>query len=504
MNYPIWQLGFPGGLLIATVAVLHVFVSHFAVGGGAYLVLTERKAYRNNDRELLNYARAHAKFFALLTLVFGAVTGVGIWFSIGLVSPDATSTLIHTFVWGWAMEWVFFFVEITAALVYAYQWDRLDRASHQAVGWIYFVAAWASLAIINGIVTFMLTPGRWLETRNFWDGFFNPTYFPSLAIRTAMAVALAGMFGLVSTLQLRGGIRERVARWSGAWVVVGIVFLPLFGLWYYRAFPGFARRYLAGGISAAGTAVNLAIAAAALALVVTALAVLWKPRALNGAVVALVLLSGLATLGSGEYLRELVRKPWVIGGYLYANGIRADALKQISATGVSADSRWLAAKPAADSLAYGREIFVLECSACHSVGGYRALRARVRGWDEHFAYQALPHLQLMRGTMPPFAGNETDRAALAKYLASLNPATVSISPANQVAAGREVFEIHCAACHTVRGAFRPLNLAAMKAGAIDRLLKILPALNPNMPPFTGSEAERRALARFLETGQPTS
>ena len=103
MNYPVWQLGIPGGLLIAFIAVIHVFVSHFAVGGGAYLVLTERKAYRENDPALLAYVREHSKFFALLTVVFGAVTGVGIWITIGLVSPEATSSLIHTFVWGWAI-----------------------------------------------------------------------------------------------------------------------------------------------------------------------------------------------------------------------------------------------------------------------------------------------------------------------------------------------------------------------------------------------------------------
>ena len=106
MNYPVWQFGFPGGLLIAAMAVLHVFISHFAVGGGAYLVLTERRAYARNDLELLGYVRHHSKFFALLTVVLGAVTGVGIWFTIGLVSPEATSSLIHTFVWGWAIEWV--------------------------------------------------------------------------------------------------------------------------------------------------------------------------------------------------------------------------------------------------------------------------------------------------------------------------------------------------------------------------------------------------------------
>ena len=120
MNYPLWQIGFPGALLIACVAVVHVFISHFAVGGGAYLVLLERKANKSNDSGLLAYVRSHSKFFALLTLVSGALTGVAIWFTIGLISPEATSSLIHTFVWGWAIEWVFFFVEITAALVYAY------------------------------------------------------------------------------------------------------------------------------------------------------------------------------------------------------------------------------------------------------------------------------------------------------------------------------------------------------------------------------------------------
>ena len=127
MNYPIWEppmLG--GGIVIAIIAILHVFVSHFAVGGGLFLPLTERKAYRENNPALLEYVKSHSKFFILLTLVFGAVSGVGIWWSIGLVNPEATATLIHVFVWGWAIEWVFFLVEIASAFVYYYGWDRLD------------------------------------------------------------------------------------------------------------------------------------------------------------------------------------------------------------------------------------------------------------------------------------------------------------------------------------------------------------------------------------------
>ena len=92
MNFPVWDVAFGGGLLMALVAGLHVFVSHFAVGGGLFLVLTERKARRNNDAALLNWLKFHSKFFVLVTVVFGAVTGVGIWFTIGLISPTATTT----------------------------------------------------------------------------------------------------------------------------------------------------------------------------------------------------------------------------------------------------------------------------------------------------------------------------------------------------------------------------------------------------------------------------
>ena len=176
MNYPVWDVAFGAGLLMALVAGLHVFISHFAVGGGLFLVMTERKARRNNDSQLLTWLKFHTRFFVLLTVVFGAVSGVGIWFTIGLISPTATSNLIHIYVWGWAIEWVFFFLEITAALLYLYGWDKLEPKVHEWFGWVYFVTAFASMVVINGIITFMLTPGHWIENHQFWTGFFNPTY----------------------------------------------------------------------------------------------------------------------------------------------------------------------------------------------------------------------------------------------------------------------------------------------------------------------------------------
>ncbi|MFQ5799635.1 MAG: cytochrome ubiquinol oxidase subunit I, partial [Bacteroidota bacterium] len=185
MNFPIWDVPLiGGGLLIGFVSILHVFVAHFAIGGGLFLVLTEHKAYRENDMRILEYVKKHSLFFLLVTIVFGAITGVGIWFTIGLVSPSATSALIHAFVFAWAIEWVFFLLEVTAAFIYYHTWGKLDRKTHLIVGWIYFIAAWLSLFVINGILTFMLTPGEWMQSKSFWDAFFNPTFWPSLVMRT--------------------------------------------------------------------------------------------------------------------------------------------------------------------------------------------------------------------------------------------------------------------------------------------------------------------------------
>jgi hypothetical protein len=184
MNFPIWELHWAGGgLLIALIAVFHVYVAHFAIGGGLFLVLTEHLAYRRNSQPILDYTKRHTKFFLIVTMVLGGISGVGIWFIISLVSPAATTQLIHTFVFAWAIEWVFFLAEIVALFIYFYTFGKMGRRNHLTIGWLYFFFGWMSLFMINGIIGFMLTPGDWLTTKDFWDGFFNPTFWPALAFQ---------------------------------------------------------------------------------------------------------------------------------------------------------------------------------------------------------------------------------------------------------------------------------------------------------------------------------
>src|SRR3990170_6749096 len=198
MHYPWWYVPFlTSPMLIALIAVIHVYVSMYAVGGGLFLAVETAYAYRSTNSRYLAYLKDHTWFFILVTVVYGAITGVGIWWTIGLASPLATETLIHIFVFGWAMEYVFFLIEIASAFIFYYYWEKLDPKTHQIIGWIYAISAWISLVLITGITAFMLNPGSWTSNKDFWVGFFNPQFLPQVLSRTGGSLLLASPYVLL-------------------------------------------------------------------------------------------------------------------------------------------------------------------------------------------------------------------------------------------------------------------------------------------------------------------
>ena len=502
MNYPVWNVAFGAGLLIALVSILHVFVSHFAVGGGLFLVLTERRALRHGDDGVLSWLRKHTKFFVLVTVVFGAISGVGIWFTIALIHPSATSSLIHAYVWGWAIEWVFFFLEITAALFYLYGWDKLEPRLHLWYGWIYFIAAFASMVIINGIITFMLTPGKWLETHAFWTGFFNPTYFPSLALRTAIALALAGIYALLTASRIQDAqLKSRMVKWSVAWILPSMAVLPPLIWWYIRCIP---QELWASAKGAMPTATHYAGEAAVLAGVtfLLVLGTLFRPARLHLAYALVLLLAALGTMGSFEFVREAVRKPFVIANYMYDNSLYATpsaddhgySVEAIDKTGVLATARWV--QPA-DGVAAGREIFRVECLSCHTADAYRGVRRLLaaRQWDNGQLGAMLGSLDMMHnGVMPPFAGTEAERNALSAYLATLYPAGPRPSD------GQGLFEQNCSVCHESAPTDPAITaLRSLDPEKASESLKDLPALFVRMPDLKLSDQQRSALVQWIRT-----
>lgn len=421
MNYPVWELYYTGGgLLIALIAVVHVYVAHFAVGGGLFLVLTEMKGLRENSPAVLEYTRKHSKFFLLLTMVFSAVTGVGIWFTISLLSPAATSILIHTFVFGFATEWVFFTLEIVAIFIYFYTFNKIDNKAHLILGWLYAIFALISLILINGIIAFMLTPGDWLETRNFWDGFFNPSFWPSMFFRITIALVLAGIFGFITAVFIKDtDFRENMIRYCAKWLIFPFIFMVLFAWWYLAAL-GDAPKAMILGRSPELIPITKIFAAVLPVLFIGGLLMAIRlPGSVKKYMAFILLFIGLVYMGSFEWIREAGRRPYLIVEHMYSNSIKIEDEAKINKQGLLNTAKWVKHKDINDGniLKAGREIFKLQCICCHSVGGPlndilpMTKKFTVFGMDSQLNGQGK-----INDYMPRFMGTRLERMALARYI----------------------------------------------------------------------------------------
>jgi len=508
MNYPVWYLpDIGGGSLIALISIVHVFLSHFAVGGGLYLVLAERKGLRENNPAILDFTKKHAKFFLLVTMVLAGITGVGIWFIISLVNPAATSILIHTFVFGWATEWVFFFVEIVAIFVYYYCFGTMDSKTHQTVGWIYFVAAWLSLFVINGIIGFMLTPGTWLADGNFWSGFFNPSFWPSLFFRTFVSLMLAGVYAFVTTAFLKDAqLKLTMTRYSARWVLLALLAAAPSGYWYLSILPNQARSLVEGASPTIQIAVRSGLFGVILLLAGTLLLLIMKPSYHTKSVSFLVFVSAFLFMGAFEWTREASRRPYVINGFMYSNSLLEKDISEINREGFLHEARWVSVREVGENnqLEAGREIFRNQCYACHTVRGTNnPIEVRTAAMDYPSLVNYLGRMHEIRYFMPPFAGNEAERKALAYFIIKGIQGKDVVVPKEQPMAakseGGEVFERNCAVCHALHEGANPLlpKIRGWSMAQLRNSLDMLEKLKGGMPPLHAPTTEKDALANFL-------
>jgi cytochrome d ubiquinol oxidase subunit I len=448
VDYPFWNLALGGGVLIGIVAIAHVLVSHFAIGGGFAIAVIETLAVRRRNPAWRALAKRSSLMLILVSTVFGAISGVGIWVTIGLVQPAATSALIHNYVWGWAAEWGFFILEVVTALVYYATWEKVRPRTHLLIIWLYFFAAYMSLVIIQGILSFMLTPGRWVETHSFWDGIFNPSYLPGLVLRTGICLFLAGAYlTLAAQRETNAAARAPMVRMLAVFQVAGVLLAYGGYRWWEHVLPGSVRAIFLGS-----TALLPALAStrhiilwALTAYLVLALFGLAAPRAHRWPTAVVALLVAFVFFGGYERLREGSRKPFVIRDFMFSNGVLVSEIPELNQRGILSKARW-DAREASGPHAEGKAVFHAECASCHTIDGYLSIRKLVAPVDPDMLNGILETLReegneysqagyvhqghvatdkLDYPLMPPLVGTDGEVSALAGYLMSLKPSHVA-------------------------------------------------------------------------------
>lgn len=446
MDFPLYHLDILNNrLLIGVIAVLHVVINHpMAVGALALISFLERRGIRSGENGWDDLAYKFLFFCFIITTTVGAMTGVGIWLSASLVNPMSIGSLIRVFFWGWFTEWIVFVLEVTFILVYFLTWKKMsktpeEKRKHNRIGGILAAWSWITMAIIVAILGFMMDPGSWIERRSLISGVLNPLYLPQLMFRTGFAMITAGLLCVFLTyffVKKEDPFRFKAIAYVSKWNLAWLPFCGFGAVWYWNRIP----ESMLGNIPTALTTQSFAdwhttllyvgMAAVVFILMVSIWGV-FEPSIIPRATYLVPFVLAVAMLGYFERVREFIRKPYVIGDYMYANGIRAEDYALLQRDGLLKHATYVKHRTITpeNEVEAGEDVFMLACSRCHTTGGLNSVKVKVRNlfgeeWEKDKIVAYLRNMHNARPFMPPFPGNDEELEALTAYLISIKDTDV--------------------------------------------------------------------------------
>jgi mono/diheme cytochrome c family protein len=448
-DYPIFDMPLFGHRLIfAFDAIVHVFISHgAAVGGSIVLALAQYVAIKNNDRKFDELAYKILFTFFVLATAVGALTGIGIWVHVNIINPAAIGALLRVFFWKWFVEWIVFNIEMIFLLWWFLTWKKYPlgtpgKTFHFKLGATYAISSWFTMAIITAILGFMMTPGQWLSSEfpakpDYLASLFNPSWIPSLGFRTFFSTAWAAAAAMFLTWFFTRDDEEtrgKAMRFFGNILWVSVPLFLAFGYWYYLQFPQAAKDLFSIGAATRAFANNPAVVwgltgGLAAFVLIGGVSIYLNPKRAPLAVAFLLVIGCMGLIAEFERVREFVRKPFIIYGYMYANGVRVMDVPVLNRDGFLKRAAFvpdaLKTITPENKIAAGEALYQMQCRYCHTINGVNAIKARIKGWDEKTIYHRLGTLNSAATPfMPPFTGTDEERKALAAFLATLNaPAT---------------------------------------------------------------------------------
>jgi len=425
-----WIMGMTG--------TIHILASHTSVGAAMLFAFLAYKAYKENRSDLYPYMKKYGMFLLIFSYVIGSITGPGIWYTATAASPRGISALIHNFVWVWATEWIFFVYEVIGVFMLVYFIDRVDKKTHLKLTYTFALASFGTLALIVGIISFMMWPGTkaFYSTGSASDAFFGLNTFPHMFLRIGFMIMMSGVTGLLISSSIKKdniSLSQELTKKMGYISLLGGFIFMFFFMWYIQTLPKNAHAIF--DILKSNTIKNTTIITISFSLYFL-LAIL-KPRFINTklatAMIFVILLFGV---WPGEKLRESMRKPYVVGQYLYSNQIIS---RDVKGKGIKSELPIIAKEgllqvnpfvpknlkviTGENKLQAGELLAKMACSNCHSLektGVYRPMKDRLAGMDKNsikgmlyaIGEGAFPY-------MPKLKLPEKEYDAIAQYFASL-------------------------------------------------------------------------------------
>ncbi len=438
MNWPpidVPILGRSG--LIALIALVHIpFFVNFVMGAPVIAVISEWLGKRSGDARYDQFSK-HLATMAFVTVGVGAFGGIGlVATNIGLF-PKFFATGAGVFFWPLIMEIGAFLMEAIGIGIYRYTWEKhKHQTRHFVIGWVAALGAWLSGFIINGLASFMLTPGKWVQSKQVIDAWFNPSFWPSFTHRAVAAFSITGFFMIIYSLWMarrsKSEEEKNYAEWSlryaGKWALIATALQFFPGVWYLtsvergtslaapegsvvpKLLNGQLTFFWFGGIILAATAI----------LIVYFLSVQspkygLKPLGRLGLILSVLLI--ITTTAFMGFTRERSRKPYLVYGVIYGNQMMVDMMKGgENAPEASGEPIPSAGDPAAGQVVFENGI----CTACHSLNGEGG---SIKALDGVGGRRSLDELHALLLTppdgMPPVTGTPQELNDLAAFLSSL-------------------------------------------------------------------------------------
>lgn len=475
MDFPMFHLDWLNNrMLIAIIAILHVIINHgLAVGFMPFVTWLEQRGVSRSGKDQITDLEWDAMVYKIMKVAFiitttlGAMTGVGIWFSVALVSPASIGSLIRVFYWAWFIEWLVFVTEVILIMIYFLTWKNSNstlkaKLRHINFGWYLSIFSWITMAIIVSILGFMMDPGNWQTHKSLLNGFTNPIYLPQLLFRTPTAMLVAGIFGMfLITIFTKSGseLRLNAVKYASKWLLLWAPISMMGAFIYYKAMPDAMTANMS---TAVGTItfsqyydlLKYFVAAGVGFTLIVGILGIYKTKVLKPYIVIVPVITAIAYLGFFERVREFIRKPYVIGQYMYSNLLLEDDYVVYKQDGVLKHATYTTVNEITEDnkVEAGKNVFVIACSRCHTSQGVNSV---VYVFDRMYGGNGkpldiasmaayMPNMHSGRTFMPEFPGNEKEAEALATYIKYLQQTGdvlegvqeegISINPNNTAAA----------------------------------------------------------------------